>query len=415
MYSPSDPAEDTETGEGSRWTSVEYMFTPQTAGKFLLESFQISVGHKQNNTSPIIVEVSSPSQGQRQTGPSFSWERIPSVMAAGSAIELTLVLSNWDASKPAPRNLFRGRVPENSILEELPFIGPGSDRLIRYPVRIIPLEKGNFILNPLVVQHEGETLEIPRMAVPVVEAGSAANSGLPLGQAFSPVLSMEEGDFDNSAPVFPQNGKAVFGPFQKEYEGIVAEAALLWGNGQYAQALAFVRMNERDRFYGNSLVPLRRDMEKELGLIFSVDEKRRGMNRPLLLIILAVVCAVIAFLVTSRKLKGYSHVIGIVFGGVGLLFFLIVLAGHLRDTSAGFIAVPAIYDADASGKKPEPGGTAILLRTYVYRIPDSEGAVIFSFDEGQAVRIRSSPGLWIHVESPDGRSGWVQGEYVIPY
>jgi hypothetical protein len=417
LYGPG-ATEDGDIEESSRWTAVEYLFSVMAAGDFTLGSFQISAGAKQNNTAPIAVQVRATSQPQRQISPSLRWERIPSVMTAGIAIELTLLLSNWDTAKPVPRNLFKGRIPENSILEELPFIGPGADRLIRYPVRIIPLEKGNFIFNTLVFQHEGERLEIPRMAVSVVESGSIRPE-LHSGQTFFPELLPEssideENALDNQEPLFPQNGKTVLRLFQREYESIVAQAALLWENGQYASALALVRRNERDKLFGASLVPLRRDMEEELGLNFSMDEKRSLVKNPLFLFILAVVFTIIAFQVTSRKLKGYSHIIRIVLGGACILFLLIVIAGYLRDI--GTIAVPVAISQDySSGKRPEPGGSAILENTPVYRIPDSEGAVIFRFDEGQAITIRSSPGVWVHVESPDGRSGWVPAESVIPY
>jgi hypothetical protein len=415
LYSPG-AAEDTDIEESSRWTAVEYLFSVMAAGDFTLGSFQINAGDKQNNTAPIAVQVRSPAQPQRQLNPSFRWERIPSVMTAGIAIELTLLLSDWDTAKPAPGNLFRGRIPENSILEELPFIGPGADRLIRYPVRIIPLEKGNFILNPLVIQHEGERLEIPRLAVSVVE-GASLRPDLHSGPIFSSDFSIDDDEENASvhhAPVFPQNERSVLRLFQNEFESIIAQAALLWENGQYARALALVRRIERDKIYGASLVPLRRNMEEELGLNSSMDEKRSFVNMPLFLFIIALVLTVIAFQVTSHKLKGYSHIIRIVLGGACILFLLIAVAGYLRN-SGSIAGSEAISQDHSSGKKPEPGGSAILENTPVYRIPDSEGAVIFYFDEGQAVLIRSSPAPWVHVESPDGRSGWVPAESVIPY
>ncbi|MDR0313405.1 MAG: SH3 domain-containing protein [Treponema sp.] len=416
LYGPG-ATEDTDSDleESNRWTAVEYLFSVMAAGDFTLGSFQISAGARQNNTAPIAVQVLAASQPQRQVSPSLRWERIPSVMTAGVAIELTLLLSNWDTAKPVPSNLFRGRIPENSILEELPFLGPGADRLIRYPVRIIPLEKGNFTLNTLIVQHEGERLEIPRIAVSVVEAGSIRPE-LHSGQSYflSPESSIdEENALDNNAPFFPQNEKTVLRPFQREYEGIMTQATLLWESGQYARALALIRRNERDKIYGASLVPLRRNMEEELGLNFSTDETRSLVKNPLFLLIIAAILAVIAFQVTSRKLKGYSHIIRIVLGGACILFLLIVVAGYLRDTDS--ITVLAISQDSSSEKRLESGGSAILISTPVYRIPDSEGAVIFHFDEGQAVTIRSSPGAWIHVESSDGRSGWVPAESVIPY
>jgi hypothetical protein len=335
-------------------------------------------------------------------------------MTAGSATELTLVLSNWDIAKPAPRNLFRGRIPENSILEELPFAGPGADRLIRYSVKIIPLEKGSFVLDPLEVQHEGERLMIPRISVSVVEADSSA-SGLYSDQALPSALFIEENILLH-APIFPQNVNTVSRLFQKEYDSVIAQALILWENGLYAQSLALVRMNERDRIYGSSLAPLRRNMEEELGLSFSTDEKTGFVFIPLFVFILAAVFAGVAFQVTSLKLKGYSHIIRIITGGL-CIFFLFIFVGLAVDAFVGAVSVPKpISQAEPPlQNKLGPGGSAILESTDVYRIPDPASAVIFGFDQGQAVKIRSFPGPWMHVESPDGRSGWVPAEAVIPY
>jgi len=54
--------------------------------------------------------------------------------------------------------------------------------------------------------------------------------------------------------------------------------------------------------------------------------------------------------------------------------------------------------------------SGVLESTSAYRIPDVSGVILAQFDEGQPVKIRSSSGTWIYVESIDGRSGWVMAE-----
>ena len=87
----------------------------------------------------------------------------------------------------------------------------------------------------------------------------------------------------------------------------------------------------------------------------------------------------------------------IIFGGVGIVFILAVLA---------FFPLNPLSMANRS---------AVLLKTEGYRVPDSAGAVNTIFMEGQPVKIRSSPPSWSFVETIDGRQGWVPAESVIPY
>jgi hypothetical protein len=57
----------------------------------------------------------------------------------------------------------------------------------------------------------------------------------------------------------------------------------------------------------------------------------------------------------------------------------------------------------------------VLKETQGYRIPDYKGAISDKFFEGQPASIGDYRGDWCFAETPDGRSGWVPREAVIPY
>ncbi|MCL2834417.1 MAG: hypothetical protein FWD78_14695, partial [Treponema sp.] len=169
--------------EPEMWTSLEYLFSLKSSGAFTLGAFSVSAGIKKGVTSPVTFRVTSPVQPAAGITPAVRWEKIPASLVQGQKAEITLALQNWDTSKPAPRSLLRGMVPAGFILEELPFTGPGSDKIIRYPIVIIALETDNFTFNPLTVQVEGVNLQIPKISIQVTQNAekntvSAAGMGI---------------------------------------------------------------------------------------------------------------------------------------------------------------------------------------------------------------------------------------------
>jgi hypothetical protein len=379
-----------------RWTAVEFLFTPLASGMITLDPFEVTAGGKKAATGNISVRIYEESRSAPRNAPVFRWESPPSSLTTGESRELTLVLSNWSL-EALPGNFFRTRVPVNAVMEELPFEGPREDGTIRYRFRVIPLGGSSLVLEPFSFQAEGITLNVPRLSAALTPAG---NTGP--GEAAEPVREEEaprespEPEGSRAVPFPAVQGEGAF--FRKEYERIIKEAGNLWNAGNYAQALAYMRRNERDSLPGPALAPLRRDMERSLGLSLTEDEKWQpwkipAFSRILLLLLLAVAIGAWKIKVTSVKFKGYKNVVILV--AAGSVLILLLLCGGLWNSKSGT--------------------PAVLEKTAAYRVPDPEGAVNALFSKGQPVVIRAGRSQWIYAEAMDGRAGWVPAEAVISY
>jgi hypothetical protein len=383
------------TPEPVRWTAVEFLFTPLASGALILEPFEVTAAGKRAATGIISLRIAEEPGVSRRNAPVFLWETPPPSLAIGQAGDITLILNNWDLHKPIPRFFLRGRTPANAIMEELPFTPAGADGVIRYRFRLIPLEGKALVFDPLTIQAEGLSLEVPRLNI-ALTPGVAAQAPLVSAAPGGSLPAIPEDDV--LKPDFPEFLSHVFPLFRKEYEKTAENVRMLWEEGRYAHALALIRKSERDSLPGPALAPLRRDLEQSLGLSFTEDERWRPWRVPafswLVVILLAAGFLVWKISVTSHTQKGYKKVSFLVIAG-GLAILL--LLGGLGDRVGG------------------AGRTAVLEKTAAYRVPEKGGAVNAMFSEGQPVYIRSSRGEWIYAESMDGRSGWVPSAAVIPY
>jgi membrane protein implicated in regulation of membrane protease activity len=218
---------------------------------------------------------------------------------------------------------------------------------------------------------------------------------------------------------------------REKYEHAVAAARELWERDQHAHALAEIRRNERDSLVGPLLSPLRRDMERSLGLAFTANERWRPLRIPLFVWALGfLLFAASIFLlvfrrrevsrredsrrdnsrhdasqretsrrVTSRRRSGFQSItVAVLLAG---LLLTVLEAGRGTITLRRFTS--AI------------GSTAVLGQTPAHRVPDAQGVINVWFDEGQSVIVGAYNLEWAYVQSPDGRSGWVAREALIIY
>jgi hypothetical protein len=313
--------------------------------------------------------------------------------------------------------LFRGRIPEKLILEELPFFNSASDNTIRYPILVIPLEGETLVLDPFSFQIEGETLQIPRLSLRVIAEAQGVNAlpEPPQDKTGEPLDPEQPLAIPEAAHLpFPQGQKTVFPLFQGVYNRIIGTAKTYWDEGRRPLALALMRKSERDSFLGPYLTPLRQEMEKTLGLGFTGDEPWRFWNKSVFPWFIYFIILISTLLILNAKakplsLKGYICVILIaILGGMGTFFIS-------SDSFRGLLDLHP---------------SAVLESTPAYRIPDFTGVVLAHFAEGEPVKIRSSSAAvldntlshaertkaeWIYVESIDGRSGWVMAETLYFY
>ena len=410
------PGSEEDVGS-SVWTYIEYLFYLRQAGNFTLEPFSVSVGSRSAATSRFLLRVADMTDTAARPLPYLRWENTFSFFISGIESEIILALHNWDNAKPQPRSIFQGRVLERFIMEEQPSIYSTTDAVIRYPIRIIPLDTLDFSFGPLRTYIEGETLEIPSLFIPVLENSGAVriidNVSASKDEALHEALLLDAYVHERDHIPFIQSSQDVFPLFRKAYGNITVKAQDLWEQGLHAQALALVRSKERDTAFGPSFILLRRTMEQAIGLS---DTKDENWSFPYYLsFIIGGLFFVLLFcrmlyrsfrhnnravpdesLVTFYPLKGFIHIIiKIITAGIGAVLIYAGLAGFFGNKEAG--------------------RSAVLTYTDAFRVPDSAGAISSQFEEGQAVRILSSASSWSFVESADGRSGWVEAEAIIVY
>ncbi|MCL2232406.1 MAG: hypothetical protein FWB99_04935 [Treponema sp.] len=403
--------------QGELWTSVEYSFIPLLAGAAALAPFGVSVPGRQAETG-VTYAFFQPSALARRYNPAFRWLGPLDALPSGERGELFLELSDWDAQREAPWGLFRGRAPRNAILNEAAPEALGHG-LFLYAISIIPLDENSVTLEGFSLQAGAFNLSVPGITVPVLPP-RPQDAAVETAPAEVPVLEtpMEEAAVAEITVIpFPETRETAFFFLQGEYERVLARVQGLWEENRRPQALAEIRRNERDSLAGPFLAPLRRDMERALGLTFTEDERWRPLRLPfpVWLFFIALVLAAGTLLlvfrrrlgrglssgrsgvsVTSKGRRGFRNVVILVFS-IGLALIVLEAGwGSMRRLSPG-------------------GGTAVLKETPAHRVPDINGAVNAWFGEGQPVLLGAFHQDWSYVQSPDGRSGWVPRGALINY
>jgi hypothetical protein len=399
-------AEARTTAQGERWTRVEFLFSPLRAETVTLEPFDVKTPLGRALSAAVNVTIREETT-RRRYDPRFRWQSRPPSVSAGKKSELLLELVNWDPMKTVPQGFFQGKAPANAILEEsMPFEEEG---VYRYTISIIPLENSAVKIGPISFHYDIYALTIPEITVPVAPAGRPqANSGEEL-------VSPQNNDpaSDKPPPPFPAGMEKVFFLFQNEYDEIRARAKSLWEDNYRAEALAEIRRNERDNLFGPYLVPLRMEVEKVLGLGFTENERWHPLKIPL------TAWAISAFMIfltalflfafrPQRRIRWKNAVFqrGNNFFTITILVFVAAL---------GLIFLEESVSRFSFGSSGSTGKTGVLRETQGYRIPDYKGAISEKFFDGQPASIGDYRGGWCFAETPDGRSGWVPRESVIPY
>jgi hypothetical protein len=398
-------AEARNTAQGELWTRVEFLFTPLRAETITLEPFDVKTPLGRALSAAVDVTIREETV-RRRYEPRFRWQgRVPSV-STGKKGELLLELVNWDPMKTIPQGFFQGKAPANAILEESMPLEEGG--VYRYTISIIPLENSAVKIGPISFHYDIYALTVPEITVPVVPAGR------PQAVSGEGVVAPRNNDPSSDVPPpFPSGREKVFFLFQGEYDEIKAKARSLWEENHRAEALAEIRKSERDNLFGPYLVPLRMEIEKALGLGFTENERWHPFKIPLTVwafsgfVIFLAVVFLFAFR-PQRRVKWKSAI----FHRGNNFFTVIVL---VFAVALGFIFLEESVSKFSFGSSGSTGKTGVLKETQGYRIPDYKGAISEKFFEGQPASIGDYRGDWCFAETPDGRSGWVPRESVIPY
>jgi len=414
--------------QGQVWTFIEYSFTPLQSGEIILPPFTVSAPGRIANTG-YISAFFQPPPSEEVIVPHFRWLTPVPQAALFERVELVLELFDWEESAQAPGGLFQGRAPENAIVSDAPPVYAGEG-IFRYTVSLIPLEEGEVILQPFLIQSSGLQLLVPGIVLEVALVPPQLSAPqLPVMQEYGdiplpPLIAVSERESHIPFPVL-QTGRQVFSPLQEEYDTIVHTVTALWEDNRKALALAEIRRNERDSLSGPFLVPLRREMERLLLLEDTINERWQPLPIVFTIRVSAVLLlsAVIVFLVfrffSKRKLLSKKHfyntdeqertVTSSRRRGFSVVLFLAFAM------TVFLIGVEALQGTHTFQRFAPVARTAVLEGAYAFRIPDEQGAVSAWFDKGQPVTVGALSMEWGYVRSPDGRSGWVKAGAIINY
>jgi hypothetical protein len=396
---------------GGRWTAVEYRFVPAREGTARVGPFEVRGPWGSLTAGPVTVEIWTEENRRRKTpGPVFSW-RAPSVLGAGEAafLDLLVIPGEYPLEEPLPDPaLFVPAVPPGAILErELPDVPAG----VFLRLRVVPLAPPLFSLPPYQVRQGRQNrdghafFEIPPLRIPVTAAGGdtqrppgAGNRdaampeivpALSAGERLPPPVSPEDAAVPERAPASPafafDRGRRIFPPLRGGYEGALKRAEGFLAAGDPVRALAELRRNERDSLAGPLFAAPRRELEQMTGLQDGGAEKWRPRA---LFGILLWGCPAAALLLVLLRLKN-RVTFSPSWGYKSVMFMLI--AGALAGSVGMF---------RFSGRR-----SAVLRECAARGVPDSRALESFRFAGGSRARVRTVEGTWAWVEAGETGEG----------
>jgi hypothetical protein len=272
-----------------RWTVAEYRFFINSEESFEMDSFIVITPGGRVETEPFAVDV----RNANAPRPVLVWERIPKELVVGEAASIGLKLSgaNSSLSFPQPR-FFMPSLIEGAIIEVEAPSKEDRESSIVLRLRLTPLKAATIVFPERNLQYGNVLYRIPPLRIPVSPklrppapleaAGSASLTDASIHETSSGFVPPREifpfPAFEQVSPVgfFP---RLLFGlarkSFNAAYKNVYLTAEGLWLQGRYADALAFIRRNERDMPLGFLLSGFRRQAELNCGLGRTKDEAPR--------------------------------------------------------------------------------------------------------------------------------------------
>ncbi|QQO08949.1 SH3 domain-containing protein [Breznakiella homolactica] len=395
------------SSRGERWTVVEFICTPGIAGRISWGPFTVRVPGRETVTAPVELYVTGQENNGQRYSPRLYWGELPRQIRAGERREFLLFLSGWDPSKPLSFPLpFRVTLPETALLEQLLPAVPDRNRGAVLRLAVIPLEEGELTIPPVYLDYSGTHLSAPPLVFQVIAArqsGSSASASPAAGSPRSADTSSGTAAEPRSFPVNPRED-GIFFLFRSQYERIKREAETHWDAGFRAQSLAVLRRAERDLISGGAVADLRREAEAQLSLGYTEDERwvpRVPLTAAAAGFLFVFLVLGLTALSRRRGKKPDPRPPGFMYG-----------MALLGTALIGFSALMWLLSGVHPGSKHKP---AVVSACTVYRVPSPDGAAAAEFPEGQPVEIITAAEDWVYIESFDGRSGWTERKFTIPY
>lgn len=399
-----------------KWTAVEFFFIPGQAGPVSLAPFEARAPGRLGYSPRVSAVIRDDS---REDVLWAAWDLVPDSLTIGQSAEVRLHLITEQAENRQDAAVsYLIEAPVNALVETLDITeaGPG-EFILRF--QIIPLAGSAVRIPPALLKYGDASLTVSSRefrVLPVVSSGMDLQRPDPVPDrdmitgtgAEAGGGAARSGKEPTQAPPFPDASRAVFPLFRTGYDRAVREARSYWEQGLYAEALAVLRLNERELAAGPVLADLRRAAETALGIGFTGDETWRprffflvlaGAASFILIFILLAIRGAgggrNGFPVTSGSSWGYTCIVIVLCGAIGIGF-----CGFFRP---GWITPPGT------------SGAGILRETGAFRVPENGTVPAVLFREGEAVQIRSIVDAWVYIESFGGKAGWVPLDRIIPY
>ena len=410
-----------------RQTLIEYRFVPNTAETVTIEPFTVMGPSGASRTASFTVQI----RGGAQEPQVFKtvWEGAPAQMAVGESAVFTLRLqtsapprprlSLWQVPPPwlPPPEFFMTEVQRGVILVSLPLSIDERDGGIALRLNLIPLE-GDFRLPARVLQHENYVFEIPALNVRVTGRGAirpqaensvGASAGAIGADSEGADNASEDEDVYADAAQFPAFDFSLLdSSFQRrswrsQCEEICTEAKNLWVSGNYAQALAFLRLSEREHPRGALLASIRREAEESLGFFETNDESRWRVKLLLglsfFIIFLVIVTPFVCLVLVKDSFRRRTALLcAVVFAVMASFYFY-----RFADTRSVF---------HSAG-----GRFAVTLETALRRTADTDGEELFRLREGRPAEILLKSESWLYLRTNDAaaNTGWIPAGKAIFY
>ena len=159
------------SGNYSRWTAVEYLFTAQSPGILEIGQFSIITPDKKAETEIIQFTIIADEIPTQKYSPTLHWENLPAILHPGEEKIIILVLSGWDPEENPPEKIIGGYVPKNAIMDELIHLNQKKNGNIQYNFRIIPLSASNKVnllkLDAFSLNWKGYNLNVPSFSIKI--------------------------------------------------------------------------------------------------------------------------------------------------------------------------------------------------------------------------------------------------------
>jgi hypothetical protein len=275
-----------------KWTATEFTFTLNSPGTVFFDSFTVITPRGEVRTEPFEINITRPQETVIKANYRLSWQGVASglIIGEGSVIRLSFTGLNRETpagSIPLPEyGQFIPTVPQGHIVEFVP-LSPEERRTgLALRIRIIPVTAVPFTLDRRIVTHGNVTFEIPAIRIPVSRPSPASVTAdaNETDQTHSPLPTPQGGVAATPLPIlippFPSTQNAAFinnrlyTRYPTECENIFNTARNHWERGNFADALAVLRRNERDHNAGSLIAIIRREADRALGFTGTNDEKK---------------------------------------------------------------------------------------------------------------------------------------------